>query len=168
MLSFEATKDGVDIEADLGLLLRESRYGVSSTELVFAECKSFGDFERRDVQRARLLAQEFPGAVLVFASLKDGLSEKEKRLLRPLVNQGRRYWRDERPFNPVLILTGTELFARDDPPRCWGQKSKYIEPVMPLLRLCDLTQQRYLDMKPWHDWLEERWEKRRSKRRTKD
>jgi hypothetical protein len=133
---------------------------------VFAECKSYNDFERKDVQRMRLLASQFPGATLVFATLKDSLKPKEKRLLRPFVNRRRRYWREDRPSNPVLILTATELFAEEEPPRCWGQESKYVTPAPALLHLCDLTQQRYLDMQPWHDWLEDRWKRRDRKRQS--
>ena len=39
------------------------------------------------------------------------LTKTEKKLLRPFVNRCRRYWKAERPYNPVLILTGNELFG---------------------------------------------------------
>ncbi len=161
MVSFNASKEGNSIEADLGLFFRGASYDAAPCELVFAECKSYNSFTKCDRERMRRLADEFPGATLVFAALKDRLTAREKRLLRPLVNRGRRYWQEERPFNPVLILTGTELFAEEEPPRCWGEESRYLRPVEELLRLCDLTQQRYLDMKPWHDWLIERRKRRR-------
>ena len=33
-----------------------------------------------------------------------------------------------------------------------------------LRELCDVTQQIYLDMKPWHEWIKERWDKKRQRR----
>jgi hypothetical protein len=171
IMSFTAKKDGKKIEADLGLLFQESRFGYVKTELIFAECKTYNHFEKRDADRMNLLADEFPGAVLVFATLRKSLTEKEKRLLRPVANRGRRYWKAERPFNPVLLLTGVELFADWRPPQCWkdarGKQAAFAKNYRAwgdLLQLCDATQQLYLDMQPWRQWLEERWEKRRQKR----
>jgi hypothetical protein len=171
LMSFVAKKDNKQIEADLGLLFQESRFGYKKTELIFAECKTYNHFGKKDTDRMILLADQFPGAFLVFATLRRSLTQKEKKLLRPVVNRGRKYWTDERPYNPVLILTGTELFSNWRPPQCWkdaggihapfAQKYKYLRN---LFELCDATQQLYLDMKPWHEWLKERWDKRRRKR----
>ena len=170
IMSFTAEKDQKEIEADLGLFFQESRFGYSQTELVFAECKTYNRFDECDRDRMRLLACQFPGAVLVFATLRKLVTEKEKRLLRPVVNRGRRYWKAERPYNPVLILTGTELFSDREPPECWkdagGKHATFAQNYRgwrDLLRLCDATQQLYLDMKPWHQWLEERWKRNRER-----
>jgi len=170
IMSFTAKKHQKKIEADLGLLFQESSFGYAKTELIFAECKTYNRFDKCDADRMKLLASQFPGAVLVFATLRKSVTEKEKRLLRPVVNRGRRYWKAERPYNPVLILTGTELFSNWGPPECWedaGGKhatfAKNYRAWRDLLRLCDATQQLYLDMKPWHQWLEERWKKNRQK-----
>lgn len=171
LMSFVAKKDNKQIEADLGLLFQESRFGYKKTELIFAECKTYNHFGKKDTDRMILLADQFPGALLVFATLRRSLTEKEKKLLHPVVNRGRKYWKAERPYNPVLILTGTELFSNLRPPHCWkdaggihapfAQKYRYLRN---LLQLCDATQQLYLDMKPWHEWLKERWDKQRRKR----
>ena len=170
IMSFTAQKDDKKIEADLGLFFQESRFGYAKTELIFAECKSYNRFEKRDTDRMKLLASQFPGAVLVFATLRRSLTKNEKRLLRPVVNRGRKYWKAERPYNPVLMLTGTELFSDWGPPECWkdagGKHATFAQNYRgwrDLLRLCDATQQLYLDMKPWHQWLEERWKKNREK-----
>jgi hypothetical protein len=110
----------------------------------------------------------FPGAVMVFATLRKSLTAKEQRLLRPLVNRGRKYWKSGRPYNPVLILTGNELLADRGPrheweklgdefkrhARSWGDQRE-------LVSLADATQQIYLGMQPWHSWLNERYKRRR-------
>ena len=172
IMSFKAQKDNKEIESDLGLFFQASKFGSTKTELIFAECKTYNHFEKEDTERMVFLADQFPGAILVFSTLQKALTEKEKRLLRPVVNRGRRYWKYERPFNPVLILTGIELFSRwKPPPQCWedvvGKHATFAKDYMvrrDLLQLCDATQQLYLDMEPWHEWLKERWEKRRQKR----
>ncbi len=121
ILSFTAVKASAQIEADLGLFLKEVHYGQTTIETVFAECKTYDYFRQVDVKRMMALAKDFPGAILVFATLRKELTENEKKLLRPLVNRGRKYWKAERPYNPVLILTGTELFA-DFRPEYYGRK----------------------------------------------
>jgi len=160
-----------EIEIDLGMLFRESRFNRNAdARPVFVECKSNNDFEKKDVDAMSYLAKLFPGAVIVFATLKDDLKEKEKRIIRPLVNRGRRYWKAEQPYNPVLILTKTELFADMGLQYAWedaggkyqefGKRYFYSDK---LIHTCDATQQLYLGLKPWHDWLEEKRKQRNRK-----
>ena len=51
------------------------------TEIVFGEAKSFGReaFKEDDVAKMKLLAESFPGAILVFATMKEAnaLSQEE-------------------------------------------------------------------------------------------
>ena len=149
------------MEADLALFFQESKFGASKTELIFAECKTFNDFQKKDADKMEKLGDAFPGAVLVFASLKESLSEEENAVLCPLVNRCREYWKNERPVNPMLILTGTELFAELDLLKAWedagGLRAAYAKRIGPrdLPELCDMTQRVYLGMKPWHQWLDE-------------
>jgi hypothetical protein len=173
MLSFTGKKRGVEIEADLFLFREERSICSLGPELVFAECKTYNQFKQEDIQRMRELASDFPGAVLVFSTLRSELTEAEKRLLRPLANQGRRYWKAEQQFNPVVILTATELFSMFGAPECWEDKEgkssemyKKHSYLSSLGELADVTQQLYLDMNPWHEWLEERWERRRARMKT--
>lgn len=168
ILSFNATKGRIEIEADLGIFYQESGFGRSNTDIIFAECKTYGSFTKKDVDRMNLLADQFPGAILVFATLKNSITETEKKLLRPLVNRGRRYWNNERPYNPILILTGIELFADHGPRNTWndvgGKHAEFAKRYIGLddmLQICDATQQIYLEMNPWHEWLQEKWEKKR-------
>jgi hypothetical protein len=107
--------------------------------LIFGEAKSFavGSFEAKDITRMRRLAEKFPGAYLVFAMLKDTLTEPEKAEIAALATWGRELlddgpnmattpWLtktddepggrghvcDGRPRAPVIVLTSTELFFR--------------------------------------------------------
>ena len=172
LLSTELKSGSNSLEIDLICLFRESRIFNYTTEILFCECKGYSDFKKKDLDRMSFIAREFPGAVLVMSTLKQQLSQKEIKMLSTLANRGRRYWKADRPFNPLLILTGTELFADSGPPHCW-KNSRGIQGTFAanhhvqrnLLQLCDATQQIYLNLKPWHQWLEDRW-KRRSERRT--
>jgi hypothetical protein len=175
-LSFLTKINGKEKEIDLGLLVKESKFKVNENiRAVFVECKSYNDFAESDIEKMENLAKKFPGAVLVFATLKDGLSAKEKKLLKPLVNKCRKYWKAEEPYNPVLILTKTELFARmslhyawqdgNDAQKAIAKRDYYADR---LLSTCDATQQLYLDMKPWQEEQWEKFEKRRKKRESKN
>jgi hypothetical protein len=160
LLSFKLRKSGVEVEVDLGLLFELRQYGKDRRDIVFVECKSYNEFTRKDVQRLESLGKNFPGAVLVLALLRDGLSPTEQDLLRPFVNRCRRYGKGERPVHPVLILTANELFAEDAPPRAWEKlggkyatfKDRY-ELGYNLADLADATQRIYMDLPPWHQWL---------------
>ena len=107
-MSFTAKKDEMEIEADLTLFFQESKSRHSKTDLIFAECKTFNSFEKKDVDRMKDLGKTFPEVVLVFAKLAESLSDEE---LCPLVNRSRKNRKNGRPFNPILILTGTELIS---------------------------------------------------------
>jgi len=172
MMSFTAERDGKQIEADLGMLFRLRRFGHGKTEVVFAECKTHMPFQSRDVDRMGVLRDQFPGALLVFATLNKQLTSSERRLLCPVVNRGRRDWESIRPFNPVLILTGTELYSDQGPPDCWENQpgkhaafARYHRVQADLLELCDVTQQLYLGMKSRHQWLDERRQERLHRKR---
>jgi hypothetical protein len=78
LMSFIANKDGKKIEADLGILFQESKFGYKKTELIFAECKTYNHFGKKDTDRMILLADQFPGAFIVFATLRRLLTQKEK------------------------------------------------------------------------------------------
>ena len=165
IMSFEAIKAHKKIEVDLGLLFQGMKFLSSNIEIVFAECKTFNEFKVKDIRKIKAVARKFPGAVIVFATLKDSLTKKERKLLLPFVNRSREYWQAGRPYNPVLILTGIELFSDLRPPHCWkeaggtyadfAKKYRYFHN---LLTLCDATQQLYLGLPPWHEWLRKQWE----------
>jgi hypothetical protein len=125
--------------------------------LVFGEAKSFAieGFKQEDVDRMRKLGEKFPGAFLVFATLKDDtLSDTEKKLIGDLALWGRSLLTDGRPHSPVIVLTGTEVFAPWYIREAWktlgGRYAKFVEPpsvrLSNLWEFAEITQQLYLDL----------------------
>ena len=158
LMSFTAKnkKEGMQsIETDLALLFQDPEYQGLKTELIFAECKTFNSFQEKDRKRMVNLGVAFPGAVLVFATLNESLSCAEKCLLRSVVDHFYKDKKNNHPLNPVLILTGTELFSESSFLNSWkeaeGTRAQVAQISTPinLLELCDLTQHIYLDLDLW-------------------
>ena len=66
------------------------------TDTVFGEAKSFGTgvvFKQDDVDRMKLLAETYPGSILVFSAMKEGadFSKKEIARLKKVAEWGREY-----------------------------------------------------------------------------
>ncbi len=151
LMSFKAKRKETELEADLALFFQASRFRDSKTQLIFAECKTFNDFGKKDTHRMRQLGEAFPGAVIVFATLKECLSQKEKDILQPLVMRSRKNWKANRPFNPVMILTGKELFLES----VWDSHLEGTLRREDLLELCDATQRINMGMRSRYQWLDE-------------
>jgi hypothetical protein len=171
IMSFNAKKGGKEIEADLGVFFKMSKFGYSKVYNILAECKTYNKFKNNDIRKMKLLAEQFPDAILCFSTLNKSLTKKEKELLVRLVNYGRRNRIAGRPFNPVLILTGIELFSHIGPPQCWeklgGKHEAFTKSFYArgdFQELCEVTQQLYLDVNSWHDWVEEQRKKGKKKR----
>jgi hypothetical protein len=162
--SFTGEKDGTKLEADFALFWQEAVFGERREGLAFGECKTYRQFEERDFKRMRDIAKAFPGAVLVFSTLRKKLTEFEIRKIGSIAKRGRKYWKSERPLNPVLTLTGTELLSFSGAPYCWDDAVKRrFDRSHGLMNLCDATQQIHLKLPSWHaDW-QAKWEKRRSR-----
>jgi hypothetical protein len=62
--------DNTKLEADFTALWQESLYGEKKDGVLFGECKTYGRFQRKDFDRMRFIAKTFPGAVLVFVTLR--------------------------------------------------------------------------------------------------
>ena len=130
------------------------------TEIVFGEAKSFGKeaFTPEDVNKMKMLAQAFPGSILVFATMKEELSQEEIKRIRKLAQWGRVYIKDRKQTRaPVIVLTGTELFTEMFLEESWkangGKHKRLIElgrdRTNNLRVLADLTQQLYLGMRSY-------------------
>ena len=96
-------------------------------ETVFGEAKSFGKvaFKKSNVDNMKLLAQRFPGSILVFATMREGteLSKGEINRIKKLAEWGRKYGEErEQTRAPVIVLTGTELFTADSLEFSMGRK----------------------------------------------
>ncbi|CDZ77315.1 hypothetical protein BN59_01598 [Legionella massiliensis] len=163
------------VEADFILWYqRQTHVGPNyQTEIIFGEAKSFGKeiFEQDDIDKMKLLAETFPGSILVFATMKkpEDLSSKEIIKLRKLSEWGRSYNKERKQSRaPVIILTGTELFAGYSIQQSWIEKGgnfkKLAESYSPYIQnlriLADLTQQLYLSMESYNKWLEDKWKKK--------
>jgi hypothetical protein len=162
--SFELTGGaGGKLEADFGMFWRKSEFAREEPLLILGECKSYDQFEKRDVLRMRTLGDVFPGAVLAFCTLRVELSGDEKRWLGSLAVRGRKSIGEDRWRNPVLILTATELFSEHGAPDCWkvagGRfasfgSAHYVESEFN--ELCDVTQQLHLGVPSYADQLMQR------------
>lgn len=167
-------KAGTRLEVDCALWWKGRMFSGGEPTLILGECKSFGPFEAKDVRRAKALAERFPGATLVFATLRTELDAKEVARLAALARAGRRHLKAEKWRAPVLVLTAYELmhaFGPLGPPYCWrdaGGKfaafaSQY-RGVGGLQELCDATQQLHLSMESYHEWLRQYFERRHRRR----
>ena len=162
---------------------RKQMFGTDHpTEIVFGEAKSFGRdaFKQIDIDKMKLLAESFPGSILVFATMKEAeeLTREEISRIRKLAEWGREYDKERKQSRaPVIMLTGTELFTAHYLSSAWkekgGKHEKLIKPAWVSVRLhnlrilADLTQQLYLDMSSYGKWREEKWEKRVARRAKK-
>ncbi|USQ12965.1 hypothetical protein J2N86_09650 [Legionella lytica] len=143
------------------------------TEIIIGEAKSFGKeiFKEDDVDKMKLLAETFPGAILVFATMKEpeSLSSKEIVRLKKLAEWGRSYDKERKKSRaPVIILTSIELFSSNFILQAWtekqGQHEKLAKTYTPYIRnlrvLANVTQQLYLSLNSFEEWHEEKWKRK--------
>ena len=142
------------------------------TETVFGEAKSFGKevFKQHDVDNMKLLAEVFPGSILVFATMKEEFSPEEIDRIKRLAQWGREYDREKRQTRaPVIVLTGTELFAEHSLEESWEKKGGVHKDFIGtglgrtdnLRTLADLTQELYLGMPSYHSAILAKMRKRK-------
>jgi hypothetical protein len=169
LLSFKAkSPQKRDLEADFAVLWQESVFGEQMDGVMFGECKTYGEFEEKDFDRMRYLAKAFAGSVLVFSTLRKSLTAREIAKISRIAKAGRRYWKADRPINPVLVLTGTELLNWHGPPYCWNEEvRRRFDHARGLLGVCDATQQIYLSLPSWQAEWHQKWEARRRRRAAK-
>jgi len=157
-------------ELDFAMWRREAHVRIPDLRLLLGECKSFNQFLSRDLKRATFLSERFPGATLVFATLRPELDRNEKSRLAKLARRGRKELRAEKWRTPVLILTSRELMSDMRPPYCWQEAGGKLAQFAANYRgyggldeLCDATQQLHLDMEPYGQWREAEFAKRRQR-----
>jgi len=149
LLSFDVSKGNKNLEADLCLIIEEKFSQKVTQELIFAECKTYNKFEKKDISRMKDIASEFPNAALVFATMRDELTNREKLLIRTLIKKAEHNKQIREAHNPIIVLTNTELFSRGIP-FCWREKivsqGEILKDFHPrsLNEIADITQQLYL------------------------
>jgi hypothetical protein len=165
IFSYIATNsEGERLEADLSCLYRSYRpFGEAPIRVLHTECKSgrFSKFEKEDMHRMRHLAGEFPGSILVFSTTRMRLEKTEVGLISQLALKSYRDRYYGRPYSPVLVLTGTELFAADGVPDCWAGNGLLYEKFKSayynwpeIYPLCEATDELYLGLPSWETWAE--------------
>jgi hypothetical protein len=161
--------DITDAEADFGMFLKPGAFSdLQDPLVVFGECKTFGAFESRDYTRMKTLAKLFPGAVICFCKLDAQLSSAEKRQIARIARAGRKPLKTGQQTNPVLVLTGTELFGQfkigsfsDDYPPRFAERARTLFMHGDVQEMCDLTQQVHLGIESYYDWREQRRKSRK-------
>jgi hypothetical protein len=140
-------------------------FRTGTSRLILGECKAYNRFESRDFRRMETLAEAFPGSVLVFCTMRDDLTAVERRRITSIARRGRAPAQGGRWRNPVMVLTGWELFAEWGPPETWKETPGVDEELLKrhlsgnkLEEICEATQRIHLGMESW-------WEERRQKRR---
>ena len=160
------------LEIDFACWFQQKSYGLRNNGPVFVvgEAKSFAknSFSEDDVARLKRIGEKMPGTFLVFATLKSDLSDAERVRIARLAKWGRLPSDNNRPRNPVVVLTGTELFASLSISEAWREaggkrkalaESGYVR-MDNLRTLADLTQQVYLGLQPVQEWIHEYWQRR--------
>jgi hypothetical protein len=102
----------------------------------------------------RKLAERFPGAFVIFATLKDSFGPEEAKAIGEFTMWGRGHLQNGLPRTPVIALTGTELFCDWRVDQRWkelgGQRAALVTPPAARLdnlhRLARFTQNVYLGL----------------------
>jgi hypothetical protein len=169
VLSFKAAAENkTDVEADFAMFWQDAIFGERQEGFLFGECKTYDIFKQKDFKRMEFLASQFPGAVLVFSTLRTTFTKQEVAGITRIAKKGRKQWKPGRPINPVMILTGTELLHWQGPPYCWEDsiRNKF-DHLHGMIGLCDATQQLYLGLPSWQTEWHEKSEKRRARWQAK-
>lgn len=102
----------------------------NNIEVIFAECKTCGEFTEKDIEKMAVLGKKFPDAVLTFAKLSN-LTTGEKYDLSELVH---------RSDNPILILTGEDLLKQS------LDEEHYLKGYADFYELCRRTWYKHLEV----------------------
>ena len=148
--------DGAPCEVDYGAWIsHRSADRVAHPSRVFGEAKSFGEgdlIRPRDLTQLRRVATRFPGAFIVISVMRETFTPGEVRNLLPFVKWARRLNAHWLPTNPVVLLTGVELFHEINIESSWKDRGGRYERFADydwshsLHRLAEATQVIYLGL----------------------
>lgn len=151
--------DGARCEVDYAAWIsHRSADRVGHPSLVFGEAKSFGEgdlIRPRDLTQLRRVATRFPGSVIVLSVMRDEFTRGDIRNLLPFVRWTRRLDAHWLPTNPVVLLTGVELFHEISIDSTWRDRGPPYErfadydTTRSLHRLAEATQVTHLDLPPF-------------------
>lgn len=129
MFSFTAKKDREEMEIDLAIHTRRIRGGFPERNVLFAECKSYNEFQKEDIVRMEAFTQSFPGTAMVFATLRRDLTPAEVTMLTRLAKRILKQRSKGEAFSSLVLLTGNELFNTTEVWDTWkklgGRFAKY-------------------------------------------
>lgn len=156
LIGFELIKVGVEREVnpkeiDLAILLQDKFDNEKEPILLFCECKTYIRIIDKDVERMKILGEEFPGAVLSFATLNATLEDSEINLIANLARHFQT-GSGNRPRNSVLILTGKELLNTEfrDAFKAYKDDLKPFHLYHDYIgRLSDLSVKKHLKIRTW-------------------
>jgi hypothetical protein len=117
--------DGQKVEVDfIGWHAKEAlgRDRDKDPQLVIGETKSKGKgdlVKQRDLDQLKIVGEKLPGSIIVVAVMRDEFTETEVKRLEKFVIWASRPDKFRHETNPVLLLTGRELFADHDVRGAW-------------------------------------------------
>lgn len=129
-------------------------------DLLIGETKSFGKgdlIKDEDITRLKRVAGYFPGSIIVCSVLRNHFTDGEKSRLEKLVHWARRPSQLHQPTNPVVLLTGNELFFDITLGATWKDlgepHSKYddYDYTNKVRGLSEATQAIYLGLSPYYE-----------------
>jgi hypothetical protein len=172
--SFEMKKSGQsEFEADFAAFMNMGAHSqIATPYLVLGECKSFNRFAEKDFERAKKAAELFPGAILCFCTFNDSLEPDEIKGLKRIAAAGREILDVGMNRNPVLILTGRELFGQfhlGEFSELYGTDSQLASSLFmrrEIGEVCEFTQRLYLGMESSHDVHQAKMRKRWAKKQA--
>jgi len=153
--------DDVNAEADFVALHASELMGRHQPpNLVVGEAKSLGDgdlINTKDLGKLKAIGAKLPGAFLVVAVMRDDFTPAERTALLAFVRWARRPNAVGEPTNPVLLLTGNELFHHFAISSTWkelgGWHAQYSDyhHTRDLMRFAESTQAIYLKLPLFHE-----------------
>ena len=172
-LEFDAERAEVDFAAWRS---KESHDIDNPPELIVGEAKSLGAgdlIKPKDIEKLKAVARKLPGAFLVISMMRNEFTATEKKLIETFVKWGRRP--DERglPTNPVILLTGHELFVEHHISATWkelgGAYANFVdyEHTRTLHSFADATQQIHLGLPSFGQWRASERKKRAEQRKAR-
>lgn len=164
------------VEVDFAVLRQTERMTDTYPEpdLLIGEAKSFGKgdlIKDNDLAKLKLVASKLPSAFVIISVLRNSFTAGEKKRLQSFVQWGRRPNVQGQSTNPVILLTGTELFAEHYISREWENRPEPYKSLSDykhmrtLHAFADATQQIYLGMPSYFTWRKAAWKKKAERRK---